>query len=112
MKKLEMIVKPEKLEELEKIIAALGIHSMTLTNVMSFDRQKGYTQVYRGEKYMVNLLPKVKVELVIKDNLCENIVQKIRETAVAGSTGDEKIFIYEVADAIRICTGEQGEDAI
>lgn len=112
MKKLEIIVKTEKLEELKDTLVSLGIKGLMLTNIMGFGNQKGYTQVYRGAKYTVNLLPKVKVETVVRDEICEEAIQKILDVVSTGSIGDGKIFVYNVEDAIRIRTGERGNDAI
>ena len=112
MKKLEIIIKSEKLEELKKALNELGVTGMMLTNIMGFGNQKGYTQIYRGTKYTVNLLPKVKVETVVCDEIYEQVLTKVQETVTTGNIGDGKIFVYEVAEAVRIRTGERGTDAI
>lgn len=112
MKKLEIVIKSEKLEDLKDTLVGLGIKGLMLTNIMGFGNQKGYTQVYRGAKYTVNLLPKVKVETVVRDEICEEAIQRILEVVSTGSIGDGKIFVYHVEDAVRIRTGERGNDAI
>lgn len=112
MKKLEIIIKSEKFEALKGALNELGVTGLMLTNIMGYGNQKGYTQVYRGAKYTVNLLPKVKVETVISDEKCERVVSRIQEAVSTGNIGDGKIFIYNVEDAIRIRTGERGDDAI
>ncbi|MGE4213672.1 MAG: P-II family nitrogen regulator [Anaerotignaceae bacterium] len=112
MKKLEIIIKSEKLEELKTALNELGVTGMMLTNIMGFGNQRGYTQIYRGAKYTVNLLPKVKVETVVCDEIYEQVLTKIQETVTTGNIGDGKIFVYQVTEAVRIRTGERGEDAI
>lgn len=112
MKKLEVIIKSEKLEELKSALNEIGVTGMMLTNIMGYGNQKGYTQIYRGTKYTVNLLPKVKVETVVKDSVYEEALKKIQETVSTGSIGDGKIFVYDVVEAVRLRTGERGEDAI
>lgn len=112
MKKLEIIIKAEKLDELKDVLVDLGLKGLMLTNIMGFGNQEGYTQVYRGEEYTMNLMPKVKVEAIVKDEICEQAIQKILEVVSTESAGDGKIFIYHVEDAIRIRTGERGDDAI
>jgi Nitrogen regulatory protein PII len=112
MKKIEIIIKSEKLEELKIALNELGVTGMMLTNIMGFGNQKGYTQTYRGAKYTVNLLPKVKVETVVRDDIYHQVLTKVQETVATGNIGDGKIFVYEVAEAVRIRTGETGENAI
>ena len=112
MKKLEVIIKPEKLECLKGVLDELGVAGLMVTNIMGYGNQKGYTQVYRGVKYSVNLLPKIKVEVVIKDEICDEAIKKIQSTITSNSIGDGKIFVYNVEDAVRIRTGERGNDAI
>lgn len=112
MKKIEIIIKSEKLEELKSALNELGVTGMMLTNIMGYGNQKGYTQIYRGTKYTVNLLPKVKVETVVSNDIYEQVLTKIQNTVSTGNIGDGKIFVYDVVEAIRIRTGERGEDAI
>lgn len=112
MKKLEIIIKAEKLEELKTTLTEFGVTGMMLTNIMGFGNQKGYTQIYRGTKYTVNLLPKVKVETVVHDDIYEAIIEKIQKEISTGNIGDGKIFVYDVFESVRIRTGERGNDAI
>ena len=100
MKKLEIIIKPEKLEDLKGILDSCGAHGLMISNIMGYGTQKGYTQMYRGTKYTVNLLPKVKVEAVVAEQI------------TTGNYGDGKIFVYDVEDAVRIRTGERGDEAL
>ncbi len=112
MKKLEAIIKPFKLEEVKEALAELGIEGMTVTEVKGFGRQKGHTEIYRGSEYTVDFLPKVKLEIVLADELVESAVEAIRKAAQTGRIGDGKIFVSTVEEAIRIRTGETGSDAI
>lgn len=112
MKKLEMIIQPEKLEDLKAILDECSANGLMITNIMGYGNQKGHKKIYRGAEYSVNLLPKVKVETIVEPNTAENIIQKVVERIQTGTYGDGKIFIYEVEDAVRIRTGERGEDAL
>ena len=129
MKKLEIVIRSEKLEELKKILEGCEANGVMISNIMGYGNQKGYTQTYRGTKYVVNLLPKVKVETVVPEDVAENIidqvvdivvskvpVRNVIETAKAvlytGHIGDGKIFVYDVQDVVRIRTGEHGENAL
>jgi nitrogen regulatory protein P-II 1 len=112
MKKIECIIRPEKLEEVKDALNQLGIKGMTVSQVMGCGLQKGKTEYYRGVEININLLPKVKIELVVKDSEVDRIVDTIVKVARSGKIGDGKIFIYNVENAVRIRTGEQGEDAI
>ena len=112
MKKLEAIIKPFKLEEVKEALAELGIEGMTVTEVKGFGRQKGHTEIYRGSEYTVDFLPKVKIEIVIADELVDKAVEAIQTAARTGRIGDGKIFITPVEQAIRIRTGETGTDAL
>lgn len=112
MKKLEIILRPEKLEDLKDILNESGIHGMSVTTVLGCGNQKGLREIYRGTAVNVNLIHKIKVETVIKDNLVDSLIEKVREKISTGVIGDGKIFIYNVENAIRIRTGETGEDAI
>ena len=112
MKKIEAIIKPFKLDDVREALSDLGITGMTVTEVRGFGRQKGHTELYRGAEYMVDFLPKVKMEIVVPDDLLEPCLDAIIETAQTGKIGDGKIFVYEVARVVRIRTGEENEDAI
>jgi nitrogen regulatory protein P-II len=112
MKKIEAIIKPFKLDDVREALSDLGITGMTVTEVRGFGRQKGHTELYRGAEYMVDFLPKVKMEIVVPDDLLEPCVDAIIETAQTGKIGDGKIFVYEVERVVRIRTGEENEDAI
>lgn len=112
MKKLEIIIKPEKLEDLKGILDSCSAHGLMISNIMGYGTQKGYTQMYRGTKYTVNLLPKVKVETVVAEDIVEAIISKVTEQITTGNYGDGKIFVYDVEDAVRIRTGERGDEAL
>lgn len=112
MKKLEIIIRPEKLEELKDILTVSGVTGMMISNIMGFGNQMGYTYQYRGVTYSVNLVSKLRVETVVKDEIVQEIVDKVTETLSSGNVGDGKIFIYPVEEAIRIRTGEKGENAL
>lgn len=109
MKKIEAIIRPSKLEEVKTALDRYGIKGMTVTQVMGFGEQKGNTQIYRGTEYTVNLLYKVKLELVVKDGAVDQVLEIICEKARSGQIGDGKIFISPVENAIRIRTGETGD---
>lgn len=112
MKKIEAIIKPFKLDDVRETLSDLGITGMTVTEVRGFGRQKGHTELYRGAEYMVDFLPKVKMEIVVPDDLLDPCLDAIIETAQTGKIGDGKIFVYEVERVVRIRTGEENEDAI
>lgn len=112
MKKIEAIIKPFKLDDIRESLTDLGITGMTVTEVKGFGRQKGHTELYRGAEYMVDFLPKAKVELVVDDELVEKCVETIIEVARTGKIGDGKIFVTNVERAIRIRTGEESSEAI
>ncbi len=112
MKKLEIIIKPERLEELKKILEDCKANGLMITNIMGYGTQKGYKQIYRGVEYNVNLLPKVKVETVVSEELVDSIIDKVIKEINTGNYGDGKIFVYSVEDAVRIRTGERGNDAV
>lgn len=111
MKKVEAIIKPFKLEEVKESLAEVGIQGMTVTEVKGFGRQKGHTEIYRGSEYTVDFLPKVKIEVVVADSEAENVAQAIVKAANTGKIGDGKVFITAVEEAIRIRTGESGDQA-
>ncbi|ADO95702.1 TPA: nitrogen regulatory protein P-II [Haemophilus influenzae] len=112
MKKIEAMIKPFKLDDVRESLSDIGISGMTITEVRGFGRQKGHTELYRGAEYMVDFLPKVKLEVVVPDELVDQCIEAIIETAQTGKIGDGKIFVYNVERAIRIRTGEENEDAI
>ena len=112
MKKIEAIIKPFKLDDVRESLADVGISGMTVSEVKGFGRQKGHTELYRGAEYMVDFLPKVKLEIVVTDDVVDQCVDAIIETAQTGKIGDGKIFITDVSRVIRIRTGEEDEDAI
>ena len=112
MKQITAIVKPFKLEEVREALAEIGVSGLTVTEAKGFGRQKGHTELYRGAEYVVDFLPKVKVEVVLPDELVDRAVEAIRNAAQTGRIGDGKIFISTVEEAIRIRTGESGLDAI
>jgi nitrogen regulatory protein P-II 1 len=112
MKKIEAIVKPFKLDEVKDALNEIGIQGMTVTEVKGFGRQKGHTELYRGAEYVVDFIPKIKVEIVIADSLAEKVVSTIERVAKTGKIGDGKIFVYSVDEAVRIRTGERGETAL
>lgn len=112
MKKIEAIIKPFKLDEVKEALHEVGLQGLTVTEAKGFGRQKGHTELYRGAEYVVDFLPKVKIELVIEDALVERAVEAIQQAAHTGRIGDGKIFISSVEEAIRIRTGERGSDAI
>jgi Nitrogen regulatory protein PII len=112
MKKLEIIIKPERLEDVKTILEESNANGLMISNIMGYGNQKGYKQIYRGTETIVNLLPKVKVESVVATEVAEVIVEKILKTINTGNFGDGKIFIYDVDDVVRIRTGERGKDAL
>lgn len=112
MKKIEAVIKPFKLDDVKEALQALGLQGMTVTDVRGFGRQKGHTELYRGAEYVVDFLPKVKIELMVQDDMVERVVTAIRDAAHSGRIGDGKIFILPAEDAIRIRTGESGAEAL
>ena len=112
MKKIEAIIKPFKLDDVKEALHEIGLQGMTVTDVRGFGRQKGHTELYRGAEYVVDFLPKVKIEIVTTDALAQRAIEAIAQAAHSGRIGDGKIFIYNVENAVRIRTGEIGEDAI
>tara|TARA_B100000315_G_scaffold62584_1_gene56793 strand:+ start:8361 stop:8699 length:339 start_codon:yes stop_codon:yes gene_type:complete len=112
MKKIEAIIKPFKLDEVKDKLNEIGIKGITVSEVKGFGRQKGHTELYRGAEYVVDFLPKVKLEIIVSDSMVEEIVEAITKTAQTGRIGDGKIFVFPVEDIIRIRTGEHGEDAV
>lgn len=112
MKKIEAIIKPFKLDEVKDALTDLGVQGMTLTEVKGFGRQKGHTELYRGAEYVVDFIPKIKIEIIVPDNLANKVIEAIEKNAKTGKIGDGKIFVSNVEDAVRIRTGQKGEDAI
>ncbi len=112
MKKIEAIIKPFKLDSVKEGLMELNIKGLTISEVKGYGRQKGHTEIYRGAEYVVDFLPKVKVEVVVEDELVESVIEKIIETARTGKIGDGKIFVVPIEDVIRIRTSERGKDAL
>ena len=112
MKKIEAIVKPFKLDEVKEALQGIGIQGMTVTEVKGFGRQKGHTELYRGAEYVVDFLPKLKVDVVVTDDQLDGVLEAIQQSAKTGSVGDGKIFVSPVDQVIRIRTGELDADAL
>ena len=112
MKLVTAIIKPFKLDEVREALAAVGVQGITVTEVKGFGRQKGHTELYRGAEYVVDFLPKVKVEAAIRDDLLDQVIEAIEKSASTGKIGDGKIFVTKLENVIRIRTGETGEDAL
>ena len=112
MKKVEAIVKPFKLDDVRAALTEVGITGMTATEVKGFGRQKGHTELYRGAEYVVDFLPKVKIEAVISDDLVDQVIEGIQKSAHSGKIGDGKIFVSSIDQAVRIRTGESGNEAL
>ena len=112
MKKIEAIIQPSRFDSVKEALLEIGVESMTVTEVRGHGRQKGHTEVYRGREYVVDLLPKVKLEIILPDALTENVLGAILKAAKTGKIGDGKIFVSKIDDAIRIRNGERGEPAL
>ncbi len=112
MKLIIAIIKPYKLEEVRDALAAIGVQGMTVSEVRGFGRQKGQTEIYRGAEYTTSFVPKVRLDIVVADNLASQVVETVQHEAATGSIGDGKLFVIDVAQAVRIRTGEQNEEAI
>jgi nitrogen regulatory protein P-II 1 len=112
MKKIEAVIKPFKLEDVKSALAGIGVQGMTVTEAKGFGRQKGHTEIYRGSEYVVDFLPKIKVELIVSDDQTQAVVDAILKSAKTGKIGDGKIFVSAVEKVIRIRTGESGDQAI
>ncbi len=112
MKKVEAIIKPFKLDEVKDQLNEIGIKGITVCEVKGFGRQKGHTELYRGAEYVVDFLPKIKLEIIVSDSLVDDVINTIMKTAQTGRIGDGKIFVTDLVDTIRIRTGERGEEAI
>jgi len=112
VKKIEAIIKPFKLDEVKDKLNEIGVLGMTVTEVKGFGRQKGHTELYRGAEYVVDFLPKIKLEVVVTDDMVEDVVTAISQSAHTGRIGDGKIFVLQVEEAVRIRTGERGDTAL
>ena len=112
MKKIEAIIKPFKLDEVRSALAEIGVQGMTQSEVKGFGRQKGHTELYRGAEYVIDFLPKAKLEIVVEDQDVANVVEAITKASSTGRIGDGKIFVAPVEEAVRIRTGESGDDAL
>ncbi|GAB2180794.1 MAG TPA: P-II family nitrogen regulator [Rhodocyclaceae bacterium] len=112
MKLVTAIIKPFKLDEVREALAAVGVQGITVTEVKGFGRQKGHTELYRGAEYVVDFLPKVKVEAAVRDDILDQVIEAIEKSASTGKIGDGKIFVFDVEQVIRIRTGETGEEAL
>jgi nitrogen regulatory protein P-II 1 len=112
MKKIEAVIKPFKLDEVRESLSEIGVTGLTVTEVKGFGRQKGHTELYRGAEYVVDFLPKVKVEIVIQNDMVDRAIEAIIKAARTGKIGDGKIFVYPVEQVVRIRTGETGEAAV
>jgi nitrogen regulatory protein P-II 1 len=112
MKKIEAIIKPFKLDEVKEALGEVGVHGLTAVEVKGFGRQRGHTELYKGAEYLVDFLPKVKVEVVVEDDQVAKVVEAIERAAKSGKIGDGKIFVLPVEEVVRIRTGERGQDAL
>ncbi|HET9811842.1 MAG TPA: P-II family nitrogen regulator [Sphingomicrobium sp.] len=112
MKKIEAVIKPFKLDDVKDALHEVGVSGITVTEVKGFGRQKGHTELYRGAEYVIDFLPKVKIEVVVEDILVENVIEAITQAARTGRIGDGKIFVQPIDEAVRIRTGDRGADAI
>jgi len=112
VKKIEAVIKPFKLDDIKEALNDVGIQGMTVSEVKGYGRQKGHTEIYRGAEYAVDFIPKLKVEIVVADDRCDEVVEIIRKSSCTGKIGDGKIFITPIGDVVRIRTGEHGADAL
>ncbi|MBI11116.1 MAG: transcriptional regulator [Rhodospirillaceae bacterium] len=112
MKMVMAVIKPHKLDQVREALTGLGVEGMTATEVKGYGRQKGHTEIYRGAEYTVNFLPKVRIDVVVADSLIDQTVEAVQEAAKTGKIGDGKIFVYDVSSAVRIRTGETGDEAL
>jgi nitrogen regulatory protein PII len=112
MKKIEAIIKPFKLDDVKEALSQVGVEGLTVTEVKGFGRQKGHTELYRGAEYVVDFLPKIKLEIVVRDEIVERVIEAISQAANTGKIGDGKIFVLPLEEAIRIRTGERGPAAV
>lgn len=112
MKKIEAVIKPFKLDDVKEALNDVGIQGMTVSEVKGYGRQKGHTEIYRGAEYAVDFIPKLKIEIVVEDDRCDEIIEIVRESAFTGKIGDGKIFILPIEGVVRVRTGERGFDAL
>ena len=112
MKKVEAIIKPFKLDDVKEALKEIGVQGLTVTEVKGFGRQKGHTELYRGAEYVIDFLPKIKLEIIVSDDMVTKVIDAIMDSAKTGKIGDGKIFIIPMEEVIRIRTGERGEDAL
>ena len=112
MKKIEAIIKPFKLDEVKETLQNIGIQGLSVTEIKGFGRQKGHTELYRGAEYIVDFLPKIKIEIIVDDSLVDQVIEEIIKSSKTGKIGDGKIFVTEISQVIRIRTGEEGSDAL
>ena len=112
VKKVEAIIKPFKLDEVKEALNEIGIQGITVSEVKGFGRQKGHTELYRGAEYVVDFIPKIKMEIIVSDDIVSKVVESIEQSAKTGRIGDGKIFVTTVEEVVRIRTGERGEDAL
>jgi len=112
VKKVEAIIKPFKLDEVKEALNEIGIQGITVSEVKGFGRQKGHTELYRGAEYVVDFIPKIKMEIIVSDDIASKVVEAIEQAAKTGRIGDGKIFVTSVEEVVRIRTGERGEDAL
>ena len=112
MNKIEAIIKPFKLDEVKDILSEIGVHGMTISEVKGYGRQKGHKEIYRGAEYLVDFIPKIKIEIVVEADKTDKVVDAIIKASNTGKIGDGKIFVFPVEEAVRVRTGERGKDAI
>ena len=112
MKKVEAIIRPFRIDDVRAALADIGVKGLTIAEVKGYGRQKGHTELYRGSEYQIDFLPKIKLEIIVSDPMVEKVIDAILKSARTGQAGDGKIFIYPVEDAVRVRTGESGEDAL
>jgi len=112
MKKIEAVIKPFKLDDVKEALSAIGIQGMTISEVKGHGRQKGHKEIYRGAEYVVDFIPKIKIEIVVESERADLVIETIQQSAYTGKIGDGKIFVFSVEEAIRVRTGETGKDAI
>jgi nitrogen regulatory protein P-II 1 len=112
MKKIEAVIKPFKLDDVKEALNEAGVQGMTISEVKGYGRQKGHKEIYRGAEYVVDFIPKIKIEVIVADEIVEPVIQKIRDAANTGKLGDGKIFVLPVEQVIRVRTGETGSDAV
>lgn len=112
MKKIEAIIKPFKLDDVKEALNEIGIQGMTITEVKGYGRQKGHKEIYRGAEYVVDFIPKIKIDVVVESSIADKVVEAIQKAAQTGKIGDGKIFVFSIEQAIRVRTGEKGKEAI